>query len=299
MHIQKFEDWQSIKESEELNEIFGLGEFFKSLFKSLTEPARKRMEIVTKNIDDKTGEVKDVKALANNLMKTLQVISKDKIADLHGLTHPEDIKPVLQEFITDVKGIFFAARIPFNTMTLEFPEQKSLGKHLKDWFYAESMDESEKFDISESEIVAFFENLQQDFDVLMTATPQKEFKQTLEIFLDDWMKKNGGSGDKLREASIKFIKTMMKTFEDKITRFGPERLEKLIALTIKKKTPKKDEVKAVLDSVKGEDDEDGEKVTTTRGKSQFLKAIRNGNPTITKKHNKDGTIDLVIKGIEL
>ena len=41
MHIQKYEDWQSIRESEELNEIFGLGELFKSLFKRLTEPARR------------------------------------------------------------------------------------------------------------------------------------------------------------------------------------------------------------------------------------------------------------------
>ena len=305
MHIQKYEDWQSIRESEELNEIFGLGELFKSLFKRLTEPARKSVEIVTKNIDNETGKVKDVKVLANNLMKALSTIAKDKIADLHGLTHPVDIKPILAEFINEVKGVFFAARIPFNTMTIEFPEQKSLGKHLKDWFKVEmedSFDESEEFKIDETEVVAFFESLQHDFDQLMTATPKKEFKDTLDMFLDDWIEKNGSTGDNLREASIKFIKTMMKTFEDKIIRFGPERLEKLIALTTKKKTPKKEEVKAVLTSIKdheSDEDEDGEKVTTKTGKNQFLKAIRNGDPTITKKHNKDGTVDLIIKGVKL
>jgi hypothetical protein len=271
--IENFEKWKAVRESEsneELNEIFGLSKLFKSFFKSLSEPMKKKVELLTKNIDNKTGKVKDAKELVNDLVSTFKSIADDKKADLKGMDTPEDIKTVIKEFILEIKAVFAASRVPYSAMI-----------------------ESE---INEEDS-ALNEDLKSDFIDVMKSD-DSDFEEMLEMWLDDWASSNGGDDVKsLEKAAIKMIDTMMKTFQKKIEGFGTERLEKLIALTSKNTNPKKSEIDSILKAKKDASKE----VETPEGKQEFLDTIKDElkNIEVLKTKNADGSYDVTFKSVKL
>lgn len=277
--IESYDAWEKrILESstpDELNEFFGLGKLLKSMFSKVSEPVKKNIEILTKNIDDKTGRIKNSKELSNELVKTFAQIANDKKADLKGVDDVATVKTVLKEFITDVRSVFVASRVPFTAMT-----------------------ESQ---IS-NEIELVNEDLKADFQMVMTGTKPDEFEGYLDTFLDDWIVKNGKTDLKaLEQNATKFISTMMDTFTKKVKAFGPERLEKLVKLSTDNPTPKKEDVKEIVTS-KVEDTKPGEEVVETpEGKAQFVKAITDlgADAEIHKIKNKEGSYDVLIKNVKL
>jgi len=278
-NIDNFESWKNkLNESsdDELNEFLGLGKLVKSFFKSLTGPVQKKVQLITKNIDDKTGKVKDSKALVNELVLSFKLIADDKKADLKGTDGPEDVKKILKEFITEVKAVFAAARVPFNAMV-----------------------ESEELDYEDS----LNEDLKSDFVVIMTKSSPEDFETYLDMFLDDWIKeKDQGDLKELEKESIKFIDTMMKTFETKIKNFGPQRLQSLITLVTKDENPKKEDIKKILSEKPSTEDSSTEtEVKTDDGKDQFFNAIKDNYKSLEmdKVENEDGSFDILIKGVKI
>lgn len=278
--IEKYDEWEKrILESstpEQLNELFGLGKLLKSFFKSVSEPVRKNIDDISKNIDDKTGKVKDSKALANELVKTFAQIANDKKADLKGIDDVETLKTILKEFITDVRSVFVASRVPFTAMVAE----------------SEQVNEE-----------TLNEDLKADFQMVMTKTTPEEFDSYLDTFLDDWIIKNGKDDLKaLEKNATRFISNMMDSFSKKVKAFGPERLDKLVKLSTENPAPKKEEVAQILDAEPDTTLKPGEEIVETpEGKAQFIKAIEDlgDDAEIHKMKNKDGSYDVLVKDVKL
>lgn len=272
MKVQNFESWSS-SQTEEVNELFGLGKLFKSLFASFSEPLRKKVDLISKNVDSKTGKVRDAKELSNDLVNTFKIIADDKKADLKGGMQKEEIIKIVKEFITEVKAVFSASRVPFAAMV-------------------------ESLDAEEAE--ALMEDIKQDFHLVMTTDDEKEYEKYLDMWLDDWVKQSGDDPKTLEKAAVKLIDTMITTFKKKVENFGPERLKKLIAMTEKNPDPKKEDIKKVLDEKPAEKGE-GEEVETEQGKEQFLAAIKKDLDTldVEKIKHDDGSFDVVFKGVKL
>ena len=265
-YVKTFEAYYA--SDREINEIFGLGKLLKSLYGKVTEPVKKKIELFSKNIDSKTGEVTDAKELANDLTSTFKEIADDKKADLRGVDSVDTVKKVLKEFFTDIKAVFSAARVPFSSMLQDV-------KPVKESFLNEG--------------------LQEDFSAMMSLSDSDAFEKGLDPFVDAWVEKNGGNDTKkLEAAATKFIDTMMGTFEKKISAFGTKRLKSLIALMTKNPTAKAEDVKKVI-SEEGENVEidmnDGEEVETDKGKKQILdaigKSVKDGTGVILKFPNPD------------
>lgn len=277
--IESYAAWEKrILEShtpEQINELFGLGKLLKSFFSSLSAPMKKNVELLTRNIDDKTGKVKDSKELGNDLVNTFKKIADDKKADLKDVDDVKMLKTVLKEFITDVRAVFVASRVPFTAML-----------------------ESE--DTEEVEILN--EDLKTDFNEVMTNQKPEDFDGMLDMFLDGWIEKNGKTDLKaLEKNATNFITNSMDKFSKKIKGFGPERLQKLVKLSTENTTPKKDEIKAILSDKTENATDKGEVVQTPQGKEQFIKAIDDlgKDAEIHKMKNKDGSYDVLIKDVEL
>lgn len=268
--IDNFSSWNQ-KGYEEINEFFGLGKLLKSFFRSLSEPVKKRIDLITKNIDSKTGAVKNSTELSNELYNSFKSISDDKQADLKNVDNLDDIKKILKEFITEVKAVFVASRVPFTAMV-----------------------ENNQTDFYES----LNEDLKQDFSMIMKDTTEKEFDEYLDIFLTDWLEKNNGNVKQVSSKASKFIETMMETFKKKIKFFGPDRLEKLILLSNNKDIKPQDVQKILNDESSSESE-----VETSEGKKQFLDAISSnltkGKISVFKLKNEDGSFNITFKNVEL
>jgi hypothetical protein len=269
--------FESFSAESQLNEFLGIGKMLKSVFKRASEPTRKRIETITKNFDSSTGKISDAKDLANDLVTTFKEIANDKKIDLKDVDSIDTVKEVMKEFLTDIKVVFAAARIPFMAM------------------------------IAESHKMAFSinEGLKEDFGNLMTS--KDGFEENLNRFINAWVKKNGGKDvKKVSAEASKFIDALMYSFEKKINSFGPDRLRKLVALSGKKDASNKD-VEEILkskddDDKESKDDKDGKEVKTEKGKKQFIDAakdaIENG-AEVRKISNSDGSYDLIIMGVKL
>lgn len=280
-NIQNFEDWKNASNLDE-----GLGSLIKSFFKSLSAPVKKKLDIVTKNINTKTGEVLNSKTLGNDLLSTFKEIANDKKADLKGVDSMDDVKVALKDFIKEIKTVFVAAKVPFTAMV-----------------------ESEEVEYTES----LNEDLKADFSMIMkdTQMSEEDFDEYLDTFLDDWIEKNGGGDEaSASKAASKFIDTMMTTFEKKLKAFGPNRLKKLIELTMKDPKAKKEDIQKIINSDDdgGEEEkpgteiiEDSETVQTPEGKKQFAQAIMDDSSELTffKYKNEDGTFDVIVKNVKI
>lgn len=309
MDIKNFKDWQLNENSqdEQLNEFLGLGKLLKAFFKSLSEPVRKKVEIISKNIDDKTGKIKDSKTLMNDLLGTFKTIADDKKADLKGVDDVDTFKDIMKEFMTEIKAVFSAARIPFSAIAEseieEFDEFVDIitEEELNEKKSRKQRKEEKAAQTGQKPAAPKPTNKNVTLAEVMTKTSPEEFDSQVDSFLDTWIEKNGGNKDvkKLETEGTKLIDTMMKKFETKIKEFGPERIQKLIKLATKNPEPKKEEIKQALEE-KPEDKLEGTPVETDAGKQQIMKAVekalKDGNEMLKIK---DGDAwNIVIKGVQ-
>ena len=314
--VSKFEEWNNVNESEELYEFLGLGKLVKAFVKSFSEPFRKKIEVLTKSIEDKTGKVKDATQLSSDLISTFKEISDDKKADLKGADDVDAIKDLLKDFIKEVKTVFSAAKVPYAAMLeseeldedffdlLNEKKKNKVKKPLDQKPADKPLDSPEKEEPKEPTKPA--QNFKEDFKNLMTKVKTENFEDELSKFIDAWVESKGDDLKKLKSEAEKLITTMMDTFKKKVKSFGSARLEKLVALTIKNPDPKAEEVKSIMDEKpeKDEDEEeDGDRVETKDGQQEFIKAIENASDDrelkMYKTKNTDGSYDLTIKGIKL
>lgn len=296
MQIQKFEDWKNEK-PHQLNE--GFFDFLKSIFASLSEPVKKKVEIITDRIDKKTGRVNDAKQLAEDLLSTFKLIADDKKADLKGETEWKEIQKVLKEFIIEIKAVFVAAKVPFRSMVLEsidIMEEDEINekKNQKD----PEDQNSDGNDHDHKDIEQKAKALTEEFTELMTSTmKQKDFEKALDKFLSDWIDVKFGK-NLVKEAS-KFIDNLLATFKKKIQYFGPERLQSLIELSTKNPNAKKADIEKALKAV--QKTAGVKKVTSDEYREKYLEAIKKNSDTLvmTMMKNKDGSHDITFKNVKI
>ncbi len=277
-NLQTFETWGKIHNNE-LNEIFGIGNLIKSWLKNLSEPVKKKIDVMAQNIDKETGKIIDYKDHINNLISTFKNIAQDKKADLKDVDDIRTVKDIMKEFLTDIRAVFVAARIPFMSM----------------------IDESTNLNYYE----VLNEDLKLEFSNTMTLASPENFEKSLNAWIDKWIDKHGKNNLKnVEKQATDFIGNMMTAFEKKIRSFSSERLEKLVDLSNsnKEKSPKNEEIIEILKDTTEKEKVGKEKmVKTIDGKKQFISAIQSNLEDLEmfKTINSDGTYDITIKDIEL
>ena len=336
MYFKTFESYS--ESNHKLYEFLGLGKLFKTLFASVSKPLQHRIETIQKNINSKTGKILNIQELIDTLVKTFQDITDTKVADLKHIDDVKMVKTVLKEFLTEIRVVFSAARIPFSAIILiddpniheprgSFKDmlKSVIGKDKGDVKRKTSTEEasSETEEANESILSLYdelmfeetyfsddediFEGLKNEFSEIMNIEHPEEFDEQISDFIDEWVEQNDtGNIKELENHAIYFVKSLMKSFKRKISEFGKERLEALIALSSKDKKPTDTEVQTIMGSktkTLGATLKGGRKVISLRAKKIISEAVKKAieeEATMYKVPGKiQGTYDIIIKNVTI